>query len=216
MLTTKPTIAWDFDDVLVDCTNAWVKWANSNGYGPITRKSFKTYDLRDTLKVSTPEYKKILESFFISNEFINIKPRLGMIQIITKLTTICDHIIITGRPQSTTQITHNTIKNNFSTKIKKCHMVGTDPLNYELSTKWQICVKEGCNIIIEDAPFHAKTCAEHGIFVIMPKQPWNQNFSHKNIIKTTKNTDIEKIIKNHLIGQKLQNAKQKSNKRKSL
>lgn len=42
-------IAWDVDDILLDCRRAWIRWNERNGFPPLKPEDFKTYGLHETL-----------------------------------------------------------------------------------------------------------------------------------------------------------------------
>lgn len=50
-------------------------------------------------------------------------------------------------------------------------------------TKFEICIDEKIEVLIEDSLTHALECAEGGIKVLLLDKPWNQRVEHKNIIR---------------------------------
>ena len=54
---------------------------------------------------------------------------------------------------------------------------------HQAASKAEICKELGISILLEDAPATALECATKGIKVILFNRPWNQNVSHKNIVR---------------------------------
>ena len=176
----QKVIVVDIDDVVCDFRSYFNNWLYN---------IFDVYvDPNNTSYYSSKEVKEkglspedVFEKFISKDEFLNIPPIKTMVNFLSNAKNDGMYIqLLTSRPG------HN-LKCKYQTYawLKK-NNIPFDNLDFAAEkyiwvAKREFYIKGNLLCTIDDSPKHAMEYATHDIKVFVPRMPYNNNLSHKNI-----------------------------------
>ena len=189
-------IAIDFDDTIFPTIKKFLEYNNEKYKSKTEIKQLEHSSAYKLIGIKKEEMIKRFIEFTNTKRHKEIMPIKDSIQVIKKLKQKHELFIITARNKKTKNGTMFLIDKYHKDNFKE--IIFLDYTNNKKDEKFEICKKIGVNLIIEDDPTNAISCAENGIKVLLfnneDKNYWSKTKDHKNIklIKTWK--EIEKHI----------------------
>ncbi len=174
--TDIPTIAVDFDDVVVNFNRAYINHHNDNYGDPqITFQDAVTFDMAKLYGITPNEVVKRVRRF-CTNHHDDMTLRTGAREGLARLSDQFDLQIVTSRCESFRDITLAFMKENGVNKyFSHAHFTNGFGTVFpdRKKTKLEVCREIGAVALIEDSPGNAQLVADGGISVIVPECPWN-------------------------------------------
>lgn len=189
-------IGIDVDEVLADMNDKLNLYHNENYNTNVERSHYKTFDLTKTWNCTREEADNRFKEFLESHHFKKITPKEGAEKTINILKNQGHElIIITARGTIIHEETITWLNLHFKNIFSKIHFAKS--WNSPGKRKWEICLDEKIEIMIDDGPHIIRDCSKHNIKSIIMDAPWNQNENpeHSYRVKSWKEalTIIEKI-----------------------
>lgn len=153
-----------------------------------------TYDLQALWACSKEEmYNRIFE-FYHSPEFLNTKPIEGSQKGIQELSKLHNLHLITARPHDIEQKTEQWLNTFFPqqfTSITHTNLISKNGKGIGLK-KSTIGKRLKIDIMIDDHIPYALDCAEHEIYTLLFRAPWNERtiVSHPHLKKVATWTEV--------------------------
>ena len=176
-------IAVDIDEVLFEFVEGYLKFVASEGHKNLSYDDIYSYELCNPLGITQGEAIDLAGGFYKSEHFDFGNIVEGAQEAIKELKNQEHELFfITSRPLSWKPKTFEFLKQEFSIDSDKVFFAG-DFHKGQGKTKEKICEGLGINLIIDDRGDYGLNYAGHGIRVLMPDKPWNQNVFHENITR---------------------------------
>lgn len=121
----------------------------------------------------------------------DLKPIKGAKEVLEKLVSDHEVILITARPEVLTEKTHKIVRKNYPDFNFKIIFNNKE----ENLSKGRICTKEGVQVMIDDDIDNALDCVKEGVQVILLNKPWNRRGEHEKIIRADNWFEIFEEIK---------------------
>ena len=191
----KQKIGIDLDSVLARIMPEIIKFHNEV-YGTNTvEEDHVSYGLYEMWNVSKEQSVDRVFEFYNSVYFDNIVPVSGSVEGVNYLAEKYDLYLITSRPTWLKKKTVDWVEKYFSGKFRKIVLTNQYSKNGESKTKSEVCVKEGIEIMIEDAVEYALDCFEKGIKVYLYNMPWNKRVDFPDeIVRISNWSEIKKHL----------------------
>lgn len=197
----KKVIAIDFDDVLMEFNAGFLEFHNRVHGTTLTYSQLINYDNWEVVygcdKETMTERAKY---FYRSPEHQLVKPIMGAIEAIEKLSRSHSLQIVTSRPTSVREHTLEWLDRHFPELFHDFHFTniyageaGTKP-----RSKSEVCREIDAAVLIDDAMRHAREVAAAGIPVLLPDRPWNQDPVPHGVTRVHHWSDIIDWIENNL------------------
>lgn len=178
MITQKPIVAVDCDDVLLDFMRALFTYLNRRLKLNFAYEDLVSYNL--TLLLSLPEAEKqaYVEEFYLSPAFRELLPIEGAVEAMHELAAHYRLVVLTARHKGHRMHTRVNLRQHYRPRtFGKMELLGhydkeLHPKDRE--SKGAACRRIGAMACIEDSVENARDIAAHGVPVIMPDRPWNQ------------------------------------------
>ena len=189
-------IGVDIDEVLASLIHELTNFYNSIYKTNFSFEDYHTYDLEDTWGGTKERSVKIVDNFYSSLFFRNIKPIDGSQKSIKVLSGKHDLIAITSRPNFMQRETESWIEKYFPRQIKKIICTGQYFLKQNKISKSDVCLEENAHIIIEDNYQTAFDCSKNGLVSFLLNKPWNKNsLSGNGVVRVNSWKEILEKIK---------------------
>lgn len=182
MLNFKPTICFDFDEVLLPLLPSFIKFSNRVTKANNRLEQFNSYIFHKVLDKTQEEVDKLWKQFVESEEFIELhktEPTEECLKVLNHLhfNRKCKLVIVTARNHSLQKITTNYVSQFFGDLFEEIHFGNHhDPLG-EKKTKRQMCNSVGGLMLIDDNPIYIKEVSEDSGMkaILFGNYPWNQS-----------------------------------------
>lgn len=175
-------IGVDLDDVLIDYMGGFCNFYNRKYGTNFSIEDFKSHNIWETIGGSKLRAVLLVNFFYYSKLFDEIKLMDGAREAIKKLSEDNDLPIVTARFKHFRKKTKRFIKKIFDGGIEKVFYTGF----YNPTGKLDLCKKEGIDLLIEDNPHYAMSCADEGINVFLFDRPWNRDFNEQEYENITR------------------------------
>lgn len=166
-------IGLDLDDVIVEFSKGYLDFYNLKNRTNLEYKNWTRYNFSDSFGKSKAEANEVMEEFYHSPFFDNLKLSEDSRDSIELLARNNRLFIITARPlrykEKTEKFTGKyfpdiLIKIFYSDEMSKEHCIG----------KAGLCKREGIDIFIDDSLECALSCSKEGTKTFLLNKPWNQ------------------------------------------
>jgi 5'(3')-deoxyribonucleotidase len=196
---TKPIIALDIDDVLVDTAAVLLDDYNKKYGTSLERHHYYSKDI-DVLGVS--DYEVAADRFtryVLSGALTDTRPLDEAIAAIQRLSAYYDFVGVTSRPAEIAYATKDWVRMYFGDVVSDViftHFVmAANAPGKTAVTKVDACSKIGADYLIEDHLHHAIPVASSGVTVFLIDQPWNQtDVLPPNVKRVTGWSDIVGVL----------------------
>lgn len=164
-------IAIDLDEVLVPFLNPMIKWSGKK----VNHKKMSKYVYRDIFEITEDESKKMVYSFYESEDFKNLKPIENSQKGVRKLKNEFDKLyIVTGRQSIVRDQTEEWIDKYFPNMFDD--VILTNSYTENEVEKHKLCLALNINTIIDDNFDTCVKCLDCEItpkhFIGSPVYPW--------------------------------------------
>ncbi len=179
-------IAIDIDGVVADTMPALNNFYNRKFGTSFNVSDYKYYDLEKTWGGSKENAVKIVEEFFQSPNFMKILPIAKSQESVLRLSKKHEFFLITSRPQNITHRTMEFLQNYFPKEIRKVIHTGQYISSASSINKFDVCVNEKADVLIEDCLEIAIDCANRVLKTFLLDSSFNQlnrEYSEKDIPK---------------------------------
>jgi len=190
-ILTFMKIGIDIDDVIVDFCLPFAKFHNANYGTNWSKENLNTYRLEDLTGDTWDQMQEKMDLFVKEADFFNKKVDPAIVESIKTLAMVHEIYIITGRPDHYRDGTIKWAQNNLNGLYREIFFVYGEA---EKVDKWQFCVNNGIEVIIEDLPEFATKCNEAGITVLLFDHPWNQGVKGQNLKRVKSWPEIVRIL----------------------
>lgn len=184
----------DLDETVVEIMNPLLAYYKEKTGKSILKEEIYTPHLQEIWHCSKEEENDIINGFYASNYFDNLKPYRGVLESLSKLKANNELYIITSRWGLGKDKTHKFLEDNLNGLISK--IIFTSEHSKEGLKKEEICIKYSIPLHIEDDPNIALKCAELDVKVLLFNRPWNKSILHKNITRISSWPEVFKTLSN--------------------
>jgi 5'(3')-deoxyribonucleotidase len=167
-------VSIDIDEVLADYLSALLEYYNYKYKTSLKRNDFYTYNFWEIWGGTKSRAIKVVSDFHQSNYFKNIRPVAGAYWGVETLNGKCELIIISDRSHRIIEETKKWISKNFPNLFKKIYFTNHFRDNCKNTSKSEICLKLGVQILIEDTLSNAFDFYNSGGSILLLDSPWNQ------------------------------------------
>jgi uncharacterized HAD superfamily protein len=176
-------IALDLDEVTVDFISAMIREFNHRYGKNISKEDITNFSLTKSMNSEKEIIDKIIDDIYGTEIHSSLVPVDGSKESINYLLEKNEIFIVTSRPSKHKESTEKWINTHFPNN--KFHIIfsSSPQISDKIKSKAEICIDNKISLIFEDNPDYAIECANKNIKVILFDQPWNQDISHKNMIR---------------------------------
>ena len=188
-------IGIDFDDILFDFNHKYCEFLKERYGTNLCFDDIFTYDMCTVWKVDTEEAIRRVNEFISSYSHDEVSPVSGSVETIKELRNYYELHLITSREEKFKDKTLNWLNKHFPNLFHKIHFTNLFGENKKKRLKSEVCLENGIELMVEDAPIYAKDLAEKGIEVLLLDKPWNRVETHPLVKRVYDWKEIEKILK---------------------
>ena len=127
------------------------------------------YDYKQVWGCSQQESNERVHEFYSSHEFLNtVEPIPGAVAAVARLRREHDLVIVTSRQLVIEEATRAWIARHFPPgTFSSINFGNAYALTGPQRTKAEICVEQGCQVLIDDNPKYVRECADAGIDTLL-------------------------------------------------
>lgn len=194
---SKPVIALDIDDVLVDTAGHMMSSYNDS-YG--TKMTRYDYYSKDLTVLGVDDYDiaaKRFEKYIRSGALTNATPLPEAVETVKRLSRHYDFVGVTSRPEYIAEATGEWLKQHFGVvkAVFTSFIMGGSDHQGTMLSKAEVCTDINAKYMIEDHLHHALPVADSGVRVFLMDQVWNQSDDlPENIIRVKSWQEIEAYL----------------------
>jgi len=171
-------IASDVDEVLFPYIDVLLPYHNRLYGTALTREDIFCYGLHNIVGVSQSEMRRRLDIFEATPEFQNIQPSPKVVRMVKQIHAYLSGYgksqeTLTARVPLLTQFTKEFLDSYFAGLFAAHGYLEFGENNQPTNTKADVCKERGAGLLIDDSFETAQVCAQHGIYVVQPRLPWN-------------------------------------------
>lgn len=188
-------IGIDIDEIITEYMKSFLEFLKKekNLFGKY--EELFTYKFEKCFNVSKEEFQEYIQEHTNTElalvELGLIEDSLEAINFLDDRHKIC---FITSRNLSNKEKTFEFFRKHFPDKDFKILFSGD--IWGDNKKKYELCLEEGCEVMVEDRFKTAFECAENGIKAILFNKPWNKSEkTHKNLIRVNNWKEALKKIK---------------------
>jgi uncharacterized HAD superfamily protein len=152
-------IGIDLDGVVVDLVSPLLEHHNDKHGTNFVYQDIVEHDFWNPLGLSREEGERRLIEFMQETDFDVIKPQLGAIEAVKKLSEDHELFVVTSRPELYTKKTFEWINHHLPNIFKKIVFTYQYPAIKGIVRKEEICRDESIDIMIEDFDRNLLGCA---------------------------------------------------------
>lgn len=188
-------IGIDIDDVLGNLNQQIIKYHKKELNIKVKREDHKNFNFHESWNCSAKEAETRLTDFVEKGNFFQLEPMDQSIKSIKELKKLGHElVVITARNLKLYDDTINWLNKHYPELFSNIHF--SQNKKQTGKRKWQICLDENIDVMVDDGPHIIKDCAKKGITSIILDAPWNQNLEEsENIIRVNSWEEIVKKIK---------------------
>jgi uncharacterized protein len=168
------TIGIDFDDILLNFSDAFIVFHNSRYGTTHKREDITSFYLEEVWGVSFEEIHKRLHEFYRSEEHKNASPIIGSIEAITELAKNNVLHIVTASPEEIKQEIRIWLGKHYPDVFKDIHYTRKSLFDKSSRKKAEICAEQGIEVFIDDSLHNAADLSSNGIPVFLLDTSWNK------------------------------------------
>jgi len=195
MKDKKLRIGIDVDEVLASLVVQLNSFYNETYGTNFHIEDYHSYNLENTWGGDNESAVGIVNNFYNSLYFDEIKPLIGSQQVIEQLSRKNQLVAITSRPDFIKEKTERWIKRYFPKQFEEIICTGRY-ISSSRHVKSDICLTENIGLIIEDNLETCLDCVDNGIDAILFDKPWNRNGSieDKGIIRVKNWDEVLEVL----------------------
>lgn len=196
---TRPTLAFDFDDVLIEFNDHFRQYHNTHYGTDLQYEDLTSYVMHEIWPCSEAVITRRVKDFYRSIEHECIPSTNGARDALEHLSKRADLQIVTSRPKLAHDPPRRLITRRFPNIFTELHLTNgfaasdTTPSR----AKSEVCMDIGASIMVEDALKHAEDVAQYGIPVLLPDRPWNQDYTPDGVTRVYNWDEIVAGIEAH-------------------
>lgn len=189
------TIGIDLDDVLLDFNRTLLKFHNANYGTAYVREEITNFHIDELWKCTFEEAVARIATFYETDLHWSAMPVAGAVSAIEKLREKHTLIIVTAKPDTLRERTHEWLDRHFPGSFKEVHFTGHFHGNADAikRTKREVCDGIGVQLFIDDSFSNATDIVSADRPVLLLDSPWNQGDLPTNV---TRVMDWEDILQN--------------------
>lgn len=169
-------IGVDVDEVIFPFTDNLILFYNKKHSANVKKSDIWVYEFYKVLNISKEKEMDDIREFIESPLFKEMRPIEGSVEGLCELRKNNELYAITGRGDSTEDITNKQISDYFNGLFKDVCFSEFNPYLGFKTPKFHYCKKLGIEIMIEDIASTAiEISRECNIPVIMPNYRWNED-----------------------------------------
>ena len=186
---TKPVIAVDLDEVLGDFIPALALWHNNTYNTNLKPSDYFSYTFKDVWGGSDAESVEKVHEFFTTDYFINIKPVPQAKEVLERLKSKFEFVVVTSRQHAIAEETRKWLQKHYTnifTEVYFGNHWSKEAPNPDLAAKNKtskpdMCKRVNAIAIIDDSTKYAYQCAPFLKKVILfGNYAWNQDYKSNN------------------------------------
>ncbi len=184
MISERPVVAVDFDDIVAGYNKAYHQWHNKHYGTTFTYDELVTFDMCALYGIDISTLGKRVDRF-VEEHHDEILPIEGAKEGLQLLSSACDLQVVTSRCESLRGVTTGWIKTVGLEYFSHYHFTnGFNSIYPERKRKKvEVCAEIGAVALIDDADGNALEAAHSGLRVFMLARPWNGSATHKLITR---------------------------------
>jgi 5'(3')-deoxyribonucleotidase len=172
-MSRRPSIAFDFDDVLCDTTRGFLAWHNSVfGVAPAFDETVGGDDLFVLLGITEAEETRRWAQYFQTDQFFGIRPADPTIATLESLRAQWDLLMLSARTPIFRSSAVEWIERNLSGVFTRA--LFSSDFCADRHAKGPICRELGAGYLVDDNPRCIQSCKGTGVQGIVFDQPWNR------------------------------------------
>lgn len=167
-------IAIDLDEVLAEFMVGFLKWWNYEYDDDLKFDEVHDYHFENFTNISTEELNKRLYRFYQTDFYINALVVAGAQKVVAELAKNHELHLVTARQEANREVTMQWLDKHFPKMFEEVTLLNHyDKDGGSSMNKGEICVKWGCEVIIDDNPHNVQSLVDNGVELIVFNKPWN-------------------------------------------
>lgn len=193
-MSSKRIIAVDFDDVIVQTGLHFLEFSDRE-YGKTIHPKHLYSPTFEAWNIPSKEFERRVINFHTTEQRHNLQLVTGVGDALAVLSKSAELHIVTGRPPSLTEVTHEIVDYYFPDIFASISF--TNIFSGQPTPKAEVCKRIGATLLIDDHIGHAQEVAAEGIDVLLfGDHPWNQTSElPANIRRVNGWDEVLKIVK---------------------
>ncbi|MBS3071056.1 hypothetical protein J4407_02010 [Candidatus Pacearchaeota archaeon] len=190
-------IGIDIDGVLAENMGPLMDFHNHNYGTNLTVENVFCFNLEKIWKVDREEVVHRLLDYYDSMFFDDVSPIEDSVDAVRLLAKENKFVAITGRPDLIRTKTTSWLEKFFPGYFSEVHFSNyVSKHGYGFGTnKSDLCLKNECEILIDDHMDFALDCASRGIKVFLLNKPWNNSYNgHQNISRINNLKEVRQYL----------------------
>lgn len=175
-------IAIDVDDVLAASLIDFIDFYNRKYDGDLSFEKMEGFTLHESIGIDREEEEKVLKEHAMERPPVSIPPLEGAAHAIERMKLKHDIMIVTSRAREMEAETKEWLRRHFG-EIKDVFFTRESLVGPEHTTKAEICIEKGADVMIEDHPVFARECADAGIKVLLFDYPYNRHLKDDTVLR---------------------------------
>jgi uncharacterized HAD superfamily protein len=167
-------IAVDIDQVLADTLKTYLPFNNRRHGTDISVDDCYSIEWWKVFGITEQQFINDFYDFNDSGLIMAVKPLSGAAEIIDILTGKHRLIAVTARSADIADGTERWLEEYFPGKFSHIFYTRKNIMGKEKESKYEICLHNGADILIDDSFENAETCAVNGLRVLLYDWPWNR------------------------------------------
>ena len=149
---TKPVVAFDCDDVIVATGSLLINHYNKLHETTIRPDQFYSKDYENVWHTDQETAIRDLFAYLLTDDYANLPPMAGAVDVLTRLAQTHTLYIVTGRPDATEAATSRWVEkylHNIFEKVIFTNFFKLDDSKGTLRTKADVCKELGAEYLVE-------------------------------------------------------------------
>lgn len=181
---SKPRIACDIDEVLVDFLGSLIAFHNDTYGTSLTPENFNSYQFHNVWGGTVEDCNRKMQLFFESPHFLEgMRPLPAALDCLQSLKEKFELHVVTARQNKLQDVTRAWIQKHYPDIFEELHFGNHYATEGVARTKASMCAEINAILLIDDSFHYAVECAQAGIPVILfGDYAWNRSgdVSHLN------------------------------------
>lgn len=184
----KQIIAFDCDDVIVATGHQLINYYNKLHGTNVQPSDFYSKDYDTAWKASPEIVARDLFAYLNTDEYANLPPMPGAVEVLTELAKNFTLYIVTGRPDETESATNAWVSRylpGIFERVVFTNFFKSNDSKGALRTKADVCRELGANWLVDDHLHHIENVSKQGVTgLLFGDLPWEQLHSEReNVVK---------------------------------
>lgn len=175
-------IAIDVDDVLAASLIDFIEFYNRKYGDDLSFDNLQGFTLHESIGIDREEEEMIMREHAKERPAESLPPLEGAAYAIERIRSKHDIMIVTSRARDMEQETKEWLRRHFG-EIRDVFFTRESLAGPEHTTKADICIEKGAEMMIEDHPVFAQDCAAADIKVLLFDYPYNKHLKDGPMLK---------------------------------